>query len=92
MALPPEARLSGSAGADSTSIPAVLDGTAPRSTLRDDLSVRELLEEMQALVRQIVDMLNDPICEKHSRSASFRLARAHALTLLDHLKAMSESP
>ena len=81
MALDREARSSG-----------FLDESGPRSTPRDDPSVRELLQETLKLVRQVVDMLNDPICEKHSRSASFRLARAHTLTLLDHLTRISESP
>jgi hypothetical protein len=91
MASRPEARISLAADAESAPTRAVLDRTEPRSTPRADPSARELLEDVQDLLRQIVNMLNDPICDEHARGASFRLARAHALTLLDHLAAISES-
>jgi hypothetical protein len=45
------------------------------------------------MLMQVVSILNDPICEKHSSPGwSFKLARAHALTLLDHLATMTDSP
>jgi hypothetical protein len=49
-----------------------------------------LVEEARKLVTQVVILLNDPIHEQHP-SLSFRMARAHALTLLDHLETMADS-
>ena len=64
-----------------------------RSAALHNLSSREMLKDAQKLLLQVLSILEDPICENHPSSAwSFRLARAHALTLLDHLARMSESP
>jgi hypothetical protein len=48
------------------------------------------VKEAQDLVRQVVRILNDPICEQHA-SLALRMARAHALTLLDHLAEMADA-
>jgi hypothetical protein len=51
------------------------------------------LREAQRLLTRVLGILNDPISEKHSSTAlSLRLARAHALTLSDHLIRMLDSP
>jgi hypothetical protein len=48
------------------------------------------LREVHRLLTHVVTILNAPIFEKDARAAlSFRLARAHALTLLDHLARMN---
>ena len=57
----------------------------------DAPSPMELVKEAQDLVRQVVRILNDPICEQHS-SLTLRMARAHALTLLDHLAELMDAP
>jgi hypothetical protein len=45
------------------------------------------------LLMQVLSILNEPICAKRSTAAgSFRLARGHALTSLDHLTSMADSP
>ena len=55
-----------------------------------NLSSQELVKEAHQLVAQVVSILNDPIHEQDA-SLPFRLARAHALTLLDHLETMADS-
>ena len=73
-------------------IPALEPQTDERSAALDDRSSQEVLKEAQRLLMQILSILNDPICTKRSTAAgSFRLARGHALTLLDHLKSMAPS-
>jgi hypothetical protein len=63
-----------------------------RSAELEDLRSRDLLKEAHQLLLQILTILNDPTCRKHSSASwSLRLARAHALTLLDHLARMVES-
>ena len=74
-------------------IPELVPQTEERSAALDDRSPREVLKEAQKLLMQVLCILNDPICAKRSTAtASFRLARGHALTLLDHLKSMADSP
>jgi len=67
--------------------------TEERSTALDDRSPQEVLKEAQRLLMQVLSILNDPICAQRSTAAgSFRLARGQALTLLDHLTSMADSP
>jgi hypothetical protein len=68
---------------------AVLRREKRRSAV-DDLSSEELVKEALKLVTRVVRILDDPVHEQRS-SMSFRLARAHALTLLDHLATMADS-
>ena len=70
---------------ESAPITAVHRRTEERRTNHDDLPIRASVEEAHQLVKQVVCALNEPICEQHS-SLALRMARAHALTLLDHLE------
>lgn len=74
-------------------VPRSVAGIETRSAMLDDHRAQEAVQNAQRLLVQIVTILNGPICENH-RSAhwSLRLARAHALTLLDHLARMADSP
>jgi hypothetical protein len=74
---------------ESAPITAVLRREKRRPAV-DDLSSEVLVKEAQELVSQVVSILDDPAHEQRS-SLSFRLARAHALTLLDHLETMADS-
>jgi hypothetical protein len=66
--------------------------TEKRSAAPDDLPSQEVLRRAQALLMQVLSILNDPSCECPSRAVwSFKLARAHALTLFDHLERIAES-
>jgi hypothetical protein len=68
-----------------------LHRTEEPSAALEDISARAILKEAQDLLMQVLSILNDPICEKHpSAGWSFKLARAHALTLLDHLARMMD--
>jgi hypothetical protein len=70
--------------------PTALQRIEKRSVASDELSPEELLREVHRLLTHVVTILNAPIFEKDARAAlSFRLARAHALTLLDHLARMN---
>jgi hypothetical protein len=71
--------------AESVPITAVHRRNEERRTLPDDLSIRASVEEAHRLVTQVVCTLSAPTCEQHP-SMALRLARAHALTLLDHLE------
>jgi hypothetical protein len=64
--------------------------TAVHRTKSEDFSSRESVKEVHRLVSQVVSALNDPVFEQHA-SLSLRMARAHALTLLDHLEKMVDS-
>jgi hypothetical protein len=70
---------------ESVRISAVHRRNEERRTQPDDPSIRASVEEAHRLVTQVVCILSDPICEQHP-SLALRLARAHALTLLDHLQ------
>ena len=73
-------------------IPALEPQTEERSAALDGRSPQEVLKEAKRLLMQVLCILNDPICAKRSTAAgSFRLARGHALTLLDHLTSMADS-
>ena len=79
--------------AEGSPIPAREPQTEERLAALDDRSSQEVLKEAQRLLMQVLSILNDPICTKRSTAAgSFRLARGHALTLLDHLTSMADSP
>jgi hypothetical protein len=71
--------------AESVPITAVRRRNDERRTNPDDLSVRASVEEVHRLVTQVVGILGGPTCEQHP-SLALRLARAHALTLLDHVE------
>jgi hypothetical protein len=89
----PEALILEAADVESAPLPAVQRRPEERSGTLDDLSSQEVLREAQELLMQVLSLLNDPICENHASATwSFRLARAHALTLLDHLARMTSSP
>jgi len=79
--------------AEGSPIPALEPQTEERLAALDDRSSQEVLKEAQRLLMQVLSILNDPICTKRSTAAgSFRLARGHALTLLDYLTSMADSP
>ena len=59
----------------------------------EDRTLQDVLNEAQTLLLQFLSLLDDPICEKHSRTVwRLRLARAHARTLFDHVARMIDSP
>jgi hypothetical protein len=91
MALHREAPISAMTDMESAPTPVVHDPTQPSAAL-DDRACREILEEAAALLKQVLTILGNPIFERHRSPSSFRLARAHALTLLDHLAGMADSP
>ena len=73
-------------------IPAPEPPTEERSAALDERSPQEVLKEAQRLLMQVLCILSDPICAKGPTAVgSFRLARGHALTLLDHLTSMADS-
>jgi hypothetical protein len=90
----PEGLIFESTDVESAPTTAVHGRTKKRSAALDDLSSQEALKEAQKLLMQVLRILNDPICEKHSSRGAWSctLARAHALTLLDHLARMVDSP
>jgi len=58
----------------------------------DDRASKEALKEAERVLMQVLFILNNPICENRANASwSLKLARAHALTLLDHLAAMVNS-
>ncbi len=62
-----------------------------RPTMIEELSSEDVLREAQRLLHQVLCVLNEPVCERSSNASwSFRMARAHTLTLLDHLARMAE--
>jgi hypothetical protein len=65
--------------------PAVHNPIEQRSAVLADPSSEEVLKEAGKLLVQILSILDSPVCETSSSARSFRMARAHALTLLDHL-------
>jgi hypothetical protein len=71
--------------AESAPVTAVHLRNEERRTHPDELSIRASVEEVHRLVTQVVCILSGPTCEQHP-SMALRLARAHALTLLDHLE------
>jgi hypothetical protein len=76
------------ADVESPPITAVHQSEKRRSAV-GDLSSQELVKEAHRLLTHVVSLLNDPTHEEHP-SLSFRMARAHALTLLDHLERMAD--
>ena len=68
----------------------VVHRSEKRRSAVGDLSSQNLVKEAHKLLTQVVSILNDPVHEQHP-TLSFRLARAHALTLLDHLETMADS-
>ena len=92
MALHFEAPILGVRDVERSPVPALEPQTEERSAALDDRSPQEVLKEAQRLLMQVLCILTDPICAKRSTAAgSFRLARGHALTLLDHLTSMADS-
>jgi len=88
-----EAPILGASDVEGSPIPALEPLIDERSAALDDRSPQEVLKEAQRLLMQVLCILSDPICAKRSTAAGgFRLARGHALTLLDHLTSMAESP
>src|SRR5690349_5169521 len=52
-------------------------------------SLREVQEQAAALLLQVLDLLNEPICKEHAPEAvPFELARRRALKMLDRLSRM----
>ena len=93
MALHVEAPVLGARDGERSPISALEPQAEERSAALDDRSPQEVLKEAQRLLTQVLCILNDPICAKRSTAAgAFRLARGHALTLLDHLTSMADSP
>jgi hypothetical protein len=87
-----EAPILGARDVERTPIPALEPQSDERSAAPDDRAAQEVLKEAQRLLMQVLSILNDPICAKRSTAAgAFRLARGHALTLLDHLTSMADS-
>ena len=76
--------------ADVESPPITAHRSEKRRSAVGDLSSQDLVKEAHKLLTQVVSILNDPVHEQHP-NLSFRLARAHALTLLDHLETMADS-
>jgi len=70
----------------------ILEAMEVKSVALADLSSREVLKEARKLLLEILNTLDDPSCEGSSAAWSFRLARAHARTLLDQLTRMADSP
>jgi hypothetical protein len=62
------------------------------SVVLDDPSCEQVLKEARKHLVEILNILDNPACETSGAAWSFRLARAHALTLLDHLSRIEESP
>jgi|SRR6185503_12952127 len=93
MALHLEAPILGARDVESSPIPALEPQIDERSAALDDRSPQEVVKEARRLLMQVLCILNDPICAKRSTAAgALRLARGHALTLLDHLTSMADSP
>jgi hypothetical protein len=88
----PEGQIVEATGVESVPTPALHHRVEKRSASLGGRSSQEVLKEAQQLLVQVLRILSDPVCEEPSSAAwSFRLARAHALTLLDHLARMLDS-
>jgi hypothetical protein len=68
----------------------VIHSAENRPASLDGPSSEEVLKEARKLLVEIVTILDSPNCESSGAARSFRLARAHALTLLDHLSRMED--
>jgi hypothetical protein len=88
MLLRAERQVSDAANVEGARSTAFLHRTEDRTAA---FSPQAMLKEAQELLMQVLVILNDPSWERHSSADwSFKLARAHALTLLDHFARMAE--
>jgi hypothetical protein len=88
MVLRAERQVVDAANAEGARSSAFLHRTEERTAA---FSPQAMLKGAQELLMQVLAILNDPSWERYSGTEwSFKLARAHALTLLDHLARMAE--